>query len=128
MDRQDIALALLTAFVLLLAGVLIGTFQLWSLAGNSTVPWFCSALGLGLCLVSISSLMTQCPPSLIPIHRVTAVVIGSSITIGIGMLIDGLVYFNAYDWQTSIGEWFAFTVILVVMFWLPRIKGKNNPS
>jgi len=128
MDRKDIALVLLTAFLLLLTGVLISAFQLWSLSGNYTVPWFCSAVGIGLCLISISSLLTQSPPSSIPIRRVTVVVIGSSIAIGIGMIIDGFVYTNAYDWVTSIGEWFAFTLILIVMFWLPRIRSKNNPD
>ncbi len=128
MDRKDIALLLLAAFLLLITGVLIDSFQLWSITGNSTIPWFCSALGTALCLISITSLLTQSSPSSISMSRAAIVIIGSSVCIGVGMVIDGFVYTHAYDWVSSIGEWFGFTLILIIMFWLPRIRSKNNPD
>jgi MFS family permease len=126
MDRKDIALLLLAAFLLLVIGVLINSFQLWSISGNYTIPWFCSALGTGLCLISITSLLTQSSPSSIPMSRAAVVIIGSSVCIGIGMVIDGFVYTHTYDWISSIGEWFGFTLILIIMFWLPKIKNKTK--
>lgn len=124
MLRTPVLIGLLgTSLAFLAAAALASYFQQWSFLGNLTVPWFCSAVGIGVLLVTLTSLITDCVPGSIPRARVLLVLIGSSLVTGLGMLVDAVAYELPYDWTASIGEWVGFTLILVVLFWLPRSKG-----
>ncbi len=122
MKTQEIVGLLCTAVALLVAAVLSNSYRLWSFLGNTTVPWFCGAVGIAVLLVTLTAALTGCAPGRIPISRLLIVLVGSSLAIGVGMLLDGISYNAPADWPASVGEWLGFTLILVVLFWLPRVK------
>lgn len=122
MSWREIAGLLIAAAVLLLAGLITNLFRLWSFLANFTVPWFCSAVAMALCILVITALLTNASPSSIPVSRVLAVIMGSVGVIGIGMVVDAISYGSFGDWTASIGEWAGFTLILSVVFWIPRCK------
>jgi hypothetical protein len=43
-----------------------------------------------------------------------------SLALGVGMAADGICFGIPGDWIGSAGEWFAFTVTLMILFWIPR--------
>ena len=124
MNLREILGCLLGALLLLVAAALIYAYRLWSFLGNYTMPWFCCALAVGLVLVVVTSLLTGKSLAAIPPSRVAIVVVGSSVGIGVGMVLDGLSYARALpnDWVSSVGEVAAFTLILIVLFWIPRLS------
>ena len=126
MNFREILGLLAAAVVLLLAAAIVDACQLWSFLGNCTVPWFCSVLAVGLAIVVLTSLLTGKPPATIPHIRAAMVVLVSSVVVGAGMLIDGLSYAPRppNDWTGSLGEWVGFTLVLAVLFWIPR-SGKG---
>ena len=126
MNWRQVALLLFAALLLLTASVLINAFNLWSLVGNYTIPWFCSAMAIGICIVCITCLLTENSISSIPISCVAAIVIATSVISGVGMLVDELTYVCPKDWMASIGEWLGFTIILIILFWIPRLTCKRN--
>lgn len=114
------------ALGLLVAAVLINNFKLWSLLGNFTVPWFCSSLAIAMLLVAMVSALTGYPPATIPISSVLVVIVGTSVVVGIGMLVDAYSYSVPQDWVGSLAEWAGFTMIVIVVFWIPKKSGKNT--
>lgn len=115
-----------TATGLLLAAALTHVYSLWSFLGNYTVPWFCCAVGIALLLVAAVTALTGRTPDILPLSRVLVVVIGSSIAVALGMLVDGISYQIPKDWPASVAEWAGFTIILMMAFWIPRIREKDN--
>lgn len=126
MKTRDTVALLCTAVALLAAAGLTHAYRLWSLLGNYTVPWFCGALAIAVLLFTLTAVLTGCAPGKIPVSRILTVLIGSSLAVGVGMLVDGVSYDIPKDWTASVGEWIGFTVILAVLFWLPRLKGKHT--
>jgi len=124
MKTQDIVGLLGTAAALLVAAALTVTYRLWSFLGNSTVSWFCAALAVALLLVVLTAVLSGCDPGAIPRTRLLVVLVGSSLAVGVGMLVDAASYPTPGDCLASIGEWIGFTIILAVLFWLPRIRAK----
>lgn len=114
------------ALGLLVAAGLISIFKLWGLVGNLTVPWFCSSLAIAILLVAMTSALTDCPPATIPVSRVLAAIVGTSVVVGVGMLVDAYSYSVPKDWVGSLAEWAGFTMIVVVVFWIPRESNRNN--
>ena len=126
MNWRQMALLLFTALLFLAASVLINVFNLWSLVGNYTIPWFCSAMSIGICIVCITCLMTESPVSSTPISCVIVIVTAISIILGIGMIVDELIYVYPKCWIASISEWLGFTVILIILFLIPKLTCKKN--
>jgi len=122
MRTRDAIALLTTAIGLLVAAGLTRSFCLWSFLGNYTVPWFCAALAIALLLVILTAVLAGCTPGTIPMSRLLAVLIGASLALGVGMVVDSLSYGVPEDWTGSIGEWFGFTAMLAVLFWIPRLK------
>lgn len=114
------------ALGLLIAAVLINNFKLWSLLGNFTVPWLCSSLAIAMLLVAMVSALTGYSPATIPVSRVLVVIVGTSVAVGIGMLVDAFSYSVPRDWAGSLAEWAGFMMIVIVVFWIPRESGKNT--
>jgi hypothetical protein len=117
---------LFAALVLLTLAVFINVFKLWSFLGNYTIPWFCTAVAIGICVINVTSLLTGVSISSIPTSLVVLVTTVVSVIVGIGMLIDGLSYSFMKDWASSIGEWLAFTIILFLLFWTPKLMDKKK--
>jgi len=126
MDMRDTIGLVATGLGLLVVGAMTHVFQLWSFLGNYTVPWFCCAVALALLLVLLVSLLTGISPGKLPLSRVFAVILGSSVAIGLGMLVDGISYGILADRTSSVAEWGGFTLILVVVFWIPRVTREAN--
>ena len=128
MNLRDYVASLVTALFLLVAAGLIQAYQVWSFLGNYTLGWFCSAVGIGLLLVVLTSALTGKSPAKIPGARVAVIVLGASAAVGLGMLLDGVSYASALppDWPSSLAEWGAFTLILTILFWIPRIKDHRS--
>ncbi len=116
------------ALGLLVAAVSINNFKLWSLLGNFTVPWFCSSLAIAMLLVAMVSALTGYPPATIPVSRVLVAIVGTSVAVGVGMLVDAFSYIVPKDWAGSLAEWVGFMMIVIVVFWIPRESGKNTNS
>ena len=125
MKTGDNIALLCTAVVLLVAAGLTHSYRLWSSLGNYTVPWFCGVLAIAVLLVTLTGVLTGCALGRIPVSRVLVVLVGSSLTVGVGMLVDGVAYDIPNDWTASVGEWIGFTIILAVVFWLPRLKDER---
>ena len=124
MRTQDTIGLLATAIALLAAAGVTRSFALWSFLGNYTVPWFCGALAIAVLLVTLTAVLTGCPPAAIPVSRVLVVLISASLAVGFGMIVDGISYGILNDSIGSVAEWAGFTVMLAVLFWLPRLKRK----
>ncbi len=114
------------ALGLLVAAGLISNFKLWSLLGSYTVPWFCSSLAIAILLVAMTSALTDCPPATIPVYRVLVAIVGTSVAVGVGMLVDAYSYNVPKDWAGSLAEWAGFMMIVIVVFWIPRESNKNT--
>jgi hypothetical protein len=114
------------ALGLLVAAGLISIFKLWGLLGNLTVPWFCSSLAIAILLVAMTSALTDCPPATIPISRVLAAIVGTSVAVGVGMLVDAYSYSVPTDLVGSLAEWAGFTTMVVVVFWIPRESNRKT--
>lgn len=123
--KQTIGLVCV-AVGLLIAAAAIDVYELWSVLSNCTVPWFCSALAIALLVMAGTCFLTNAAPAEIPKSRVEAAIVGPSVGVGLGMLVDAATYGTAGDWGGSIAEWAAFTVMLGVVFWIPRINKTNN--
>jgi len=126
MKTRDIVVLLTTAVALLVAAGLTHAFQLWSFLGNYTVPWFCGALAIALLLVTLTAALTGYTPGTIPRVCMLTVLIGASVVVGTGMVVDALSYGVPQDWAGSIGEWIGFTTMLVAMFCIPRLNQKQS--
>jgi len=120
MNWRHIALMLLSALLFLTASVLISSLNLWSFLGNYTMPWLCTVMAICICIVSITSLLSDAPLSSLPISCVTVIVIATSIILALGLFVDGISYAFPKDSIGSIGEWLGFTIILLILFWIPR--------
>ena len=116
------------ALCLLVASAVIQEYSLWSTLGSYTVPWFCTALAIALLIVLSTAILCGSEVSLIPISRILVMCVGSSLAVGIGMFVDGEAYGFQGEWIVSVGEWFGFTAILAVVFWLPRNRDKKNSN
>lgn len=126
MNNRDTIVSLSCAFLLLIAAAVVNHLNLWSLLGNFTVPWFCSTIAIALLIVTLTGSICGCPPSQIPLSRVITVIVGSSAVIGLGMLVDGASYNIPMDWASTAGEWFGFSISLIILFWLPRTDQTNK--
>jgi len=126
MNTKEIIGLLCTVVALLAAAVVTHVYQLWSYLGNYTVPWFCDSTAIALLLVTLTSVLTGCPPSIIPIGSALAVVVGSSLAVGLGMYVDSMSYNVLRDSPSSIGEWVGFTLIVLFVFWIPRNRRKES--
>jgi hypothetical protein len=128
--RPSDTISLVAASVaLLLAAGVTRAFHLWSVLGNHTVPWFCGALAVALLLVVLTAVLTGCRPGAIPVSRMLVILVGSSVTVGLGMAIDGMSYGVSGDWASSLGEWAGFTLMLAALFWIPRLRnGRTGDS
>ena len=96
--------------------------SLWSHLANDTVPWFCGMLAVAILVVTVTTVLSGTSPGAIPISRIFVVVPLVSLALGVGMAVDGICYGIPGDWIGSVGEWFAFTVTLVILFWIPRSR------
>lgn len=126
MNTKNTLSLLCTALVLLVAAALVNVYSLWSFLGNYTVPWFCSALSIALLLLVLTAILSDSGSRSIPRSRVFIVTVGASATLGLGMLIDGIAYDAPLDWTATIAEWIGFTLILLVVFWIPRTGNKHT--
>ena len=61
------------ALALLAAAWLVNDERLWSPVGNTTMPWFCSALAIAILVVAFTIVLTQVPAAELPL-RVSLVV------------------------------------------------------
>lgn len=124
MTMRDIAGFILIPLVLLIAAGAINALSLWSVLGNFTVPWFCTALALAVLIVGTTCVLLQCPPSAIPAHHARLVIAAVLLIIGIGLAVDMFAYseYESADRLASVGEWVGFAVILIGAFWLPRLR------
>ncbi len=122
MTPRQIAGFFLISLVLVLAATSIGHFSLWSRLGNSTVPWFCTALAMAILIVGLTCLLLQRSPSAIPVRHAVFVTIVVAIALGIGLIIKGIAYVTLPERLATIWEWLGFVVILAGAFWLPRLR------
>lgn len=128
MNTKDTISLLCTAFALLVAAAITNGYSLWSFLGNYTVPWFCSALSIALLLLVLTAILSASAPRSIPPSRVLIVTLGVSAALGLGMLTDGIAYDPPPDWTATIAEWAGFTLILLVVFWIPRTGNKYSQT
>jgi hypothetical protein len=115
----------LVALALLLLGGQVRTSQLWSSAGNLTVPWLCSATAFALLVVAGMSALTQKPPSACSRRTKWCVTLGFSLVLLIGILVDGYTSPLARIDEPNLAEWLGFTVILSAMM---RLTGHTASS
>lgn len=113
------------ALCLLVASAVIQEYSLWSTLGNYTVPWFCTVLAIAFLIVLSTAMVCGSEISRIPPSRVLVTCIVSSLAVGIGMFVDAEAYVSDPEWMVSAGEWFGFTAILAMVFWLPRSRKKR---
>ena len=122
MKIQELVGFLGTAIALLIAAAVTRAFSLWSFLGNMTVPWLCAAVALALLLVLMTAVLSGCSPRNIPLVYALVVIIGTSVILFLGMVIDAIAYHaSPRTLPVSAAEWLAFTIILAVLFWMPRI-------
>ncbi|BCX46972.1 hypothetical protein HAHE_08800 [Haloferula helveola] len=122
--RESVTL-LAASGLLLVAAAVTSDFSLWSDPANETVPWFCGALAIALLIVTLTSALTGCRVGELPRSRVLGVAIGVPLILGIGLVVDAISYGFTDDRVTIIGEWLGFTVILIGLLWLPRLRPRD---
>ena len=108
--------------VLLFTGWLVDRGQLWSSGANWTIPWLCSALALALLVVGAASLLCEQTPACLPRKAVVLLYLAIVLVMGAGIVVDGSDRPDQDAFRTSIAEWAGFSVILLVLFWVPRTR------
>lgn len=124
MSIREIVGMLGAAAGFLLAAWVIPAYRLWSLPNCWAVPWLCSALAAGLLVVTAVCALTGCSPASVPQSRVVAAVAGVAGALAVGLVVNGFYVHWQLDLTSNLAEWAGFTIILIVLFWLPR-HGKS---
>lgn len=122
MTARGIAGLLGAVVALLLTAWFTQAASLWSDLANHTVPWFCGMLAIAILVVTVTTVLSGTSPGAIPLSRILIVTPLASLALGVGMAVDGVCYGIPGDWIGSVGEWFAFTLTLVILFWIPRSR------
>jgi hypothetical protein len=120
MQTRDVVGFVLLPLVLLASAWVIAERHLWDILGNSTVPWFCSALAIAVLLLGVTSVIVKQSPSELPTRIAVTVVTATLVVLAVGMVIDGRQFQS--DWVSSAGSWIGFAVILGGVFALPRLS------
>ena len=123
MQTRDVLGFLLFPLVLLAAAWVVAERQIWDAVGNSTVPWFWSALAIAVLLLGLTCLIAKQPPSELPMRVAVTVVTATLVVLAVGMVIDGREFQT--DWLSSVGSWIGFAVILGGVFALPRLSMRS---
>lgn len=119
----------LTSFLLLISGILIKSYALWSNTANHTLPWLCSMLAIILlinCCAGILSNKLPCEMNRMQSMTLCTII---SIIFGLALWADFSVYQSYGSSSASLsqilssaGEWLSFTVLLFLSFLLPKLQ------
>lgn len=111
---------LLIVVVLLLGSAwLIYEDKLWSQTANLTVPWFCSALALGLLIVLIVCGLRGQGPAELPWIVIAGTVVVTGAVLAVGCEIDNQTYTTSGIVGTR-WELAGFVVLLLGLFMVAR--------
>lgn len=115
------AQSILVSIVLLFLGTawLIKEDRLWSEIGNSTVPWFCTALALALLIVLLVCSLRGQAPSDLPWSVVISTILGVAVVLLVGTEVDN----ETYPFSGIVGtrwELAGFVGLLLGMFLATR--------
>lgn len=127
--RESVPLLVASGLLLVAAGV-TNEFSLWSHPANETIPWFCGALAIALLIVTLTAVLSGCRTAAIPKSRALGIAIGVPSILGIGLIVDAFSYGASGDTLATIGEWLGFTLILIGLLWIPRLRveSRNNEA
>jgi len=112
--------------LLLIAGAVVQSNNVWSKGASPTIAWLCTAIAIALTVVGATSLLCQSAPGQIP--RKTARLVWASVVIiaGAGLIVDAWAKHEAAGIGVSIAEWVGFSLLLAVLFEVPRASAAES--
>ncbi len=116
------------ALLFLIAGSLLGGVRSWSPASSATIAWLCSALATALTVVGATSLLCQTEPGRIPRRSSRMIWAAVVVVAGLGIVVDNWGAFETFAFRIGIAEWLGFSVLLYVLFEVPRSVGEQHAT
>lgn len=114
------------ALLFLLAGSQLGGIRAWSPTSTATIAWICSALAVALTVVGATSLLCQTTPGRIPRRSARIVWAAVVVVAGIGIVVDNWGVLENAAFRIGVAEWLGFSVLLFVLFEVPRSVGEPH--
>ena len=109
---------------------------LWSAVCNWTIPWFCSALALALLIIFTMHVISGIPPyqmklsAVLLVYALVVIIGAASIAVDNSAMptVDDFNVtqeWNAPRYFESLLEWIGFSLILLVLLLVPRLKKRS---
>lgn len=114
--------------LLIILGPVIQSFQLWTAACNWTIPWLCSAMALGLCVVFLSCLLSGQEFAKLNKKYLLFLYVPIVLVAGVGIAVDSYSPgpLGNDEFFVCMAEWLGFAVILLAFLLAPRFLSKEE--
>ncbi|GEM_PF-1928458 len=107
--------------LLIILGPVVQSFQLWTGAGNWTIPWLCSAMALGLCVIFLSCLLSGQEFAKLNKKYLLFLYVPIVLVAGVGIAVDSYSHgsLGHDEFFVCMAEWLGFAVILLAFLLAP---------
>ena len=122
MKVQEIIGYCLFPLICVTVAVAISQYELWSVIGNYTIPWFCSAIAVAQIVVGVVCILSQRPACEIPTRVSTTVTVLAALGLCFGYFVDHSLYFPKAQLWMHLSEALGFSLILGLCFWFPKTR------
>ena len=118
----------LLVVLLIVLGPVIQRYQLWTDACNWTIPWLCSAMALGLCVVFSLCLLSGQELANLNKKYLLFLYVPIVLVAGAGIAVDSYSRgsLGTDEFFVCMAEWLGFAVILLTFLLAPGFLGKEE--
>ena len=92
---------------------------------TATLPWICVMVGIVLLILAATCLMLQKPPAELPLIPALSICVATSLGLLVGLFVDVHYYYPEAQKGELLIEWLGFTLILCIVFLVPRIRSSG---
>ncbi len=92
---------------------------------SATLPWICTMIGIVLLILGATCLILQKSPSQVPLRAALTICVATSLGLLVGMFVDFHYYYPDAVIGVDLMEWGGFTLILCMVFFVPRIRSRG---
>ena len=123
-NSEIIGLALVST-ALFVAAWVMNTVTIASSLLSATLPWICTMIGIVLLILGATCIILQKSPSQIPLRAAITICVATSLGLLVGMFVDFHYYYPDAEIGVDLIEWIGFTLILCMVFFMPRIRSRD---
>ena len=123
-DSEIIGLALVST-ALFVAAWVMNTVTIASSLLSATLPWICTMIGIVLLILGATCLILQRSPSQVPLRVAVTICAATSLGLLVGMFVDLHYFYPDAEIGVDLIEWIGFTLILCMVFFVPRIRSRG---